>query len=106
MGLDFLAVKDYAGSAFYVIYDGSARQQKHWQDFFDTLDDNVKHQTYLFDIKNKDGENLRSFYGFATNQLPVAFIVRDDDQIAYQWVGSELVTTEHVSALLKQESNT
>lgn len=78
----------------------------YWTDFFKQLDASTSHQKMLFNVHDQQTEKLRTFYGFSVEQLPIAFIIRDDDTLAYTWIGSEQPSTDLVAAQLNKETRT
>lgn len=93
MGLDFTNIADNAGAAFYVIHSGCVHETNKYESLKRQLEQIENVQCVILDVKSPDGEKVRKFYGFMAQQLPIAFIVRDDDTLYMQWTGTNEIPT-------------
>jgi len=89
MGLDFTRISDKPGAAMYILYSGNSVELREYEKIKADVEALGDYQLVIIDVRTPDGENVRDFYDFLPEQLPVAFIIRDDDSIASQWIGQD-----------------
>lgn len=105
MGLDFTSIPDREGAAFYILHTGNMLELQKFEHLLGeirTMDND--HQVMLIDVNTPDGEQVRDFYDIMPEQLPVAFIIQDDDSLAAQWPGPEIPTADVIVYQLRQIS--
>jgi hypothetical protein len=60
----------------------------------------------MVDIHSKDGEQIRHFFGIQTKEIPIVFIVRDDDTLDQKWPFGYMPTTNEVARRLREIGGT
>lgn len=93
MALDFTDVHDHAGAALYVLHTGNGADAHRFERMKADIEAAGPFQCVVMDAHTPNGEKIRDFYDFTPTQLPVAFIVRDDDSIHTQWSGNAEIPT-------------
>ena len=97
MGLDFTSIKDREGAAVYLMHNGGFEQQKQMQALAEQLQAVSKAQIAVVDGSTEDGRQIQQFYGLDTDNYPHVLVVRDDDELAGQWAGSEQPTVDQIA---------
>lgn len=105
MGLDFTNIEDRSGAALYVLTNGMTREIEKFERLKDELRGHTSHQAVILDVHTPDGEKIRDFYDIMPEELPVAFIVRDDDSIAHKWHKDAIPAADIIAHHLRQISN-
>ncbi len=93
MGLDFTNIADNDGAALYILHTRNTRETERFERLAADISKETRHQVVLLDVDTQDGEQVRDFYDITHDQLPAVLIVRDDDSIAYQWLGEYIPTS-------------
>lgn len=105
MGLDFTKITDNAGAALHVLYGGGQQDTQTFTRLKESIEQQSGHQVVLLDINTPDGEKVRDFYDILPEQMPAAFIVRDDDSLVQLWTGMDIPSYENeIVYQLKQTS--
>lgn len=102
MGLSFTNIADRDGAALYVLYDGTTREQQQWTSFGKEVANDTGAQVVVLSVKDQDGEAIRDFYDLSETSLPHVLIVRDSDEVAQVWSGTDLPSLSDVAYVLRQ----
>lgn len=103
MGLEFLSVNDEAdGAKLFLVHDGTHRQEQRLEAIKHEVNEACPHEVFVLSTREPDGQKIKDFYSIY--QLPAVLIIRDDDELAYTWMGGQIPMTEQIINLLEQIS--
>lgn len=98
MTLSFTAIPDRTGLAVYCLYDGTATQQRSVQRLVNALTSMLpRHQILILSAKDPNGEKIRDFYDLHVGTFPHVLLVKDNDELASFWSGSEVPSAEVIA---------
>lgn len=105
MGLDFTDIPDRTGAACYIIHHNTSIDTQRFESLQSEINKLAEgHQIILIDAESADGQNICDFYDITPEQLPAIMIVKDDDSIAYSWIGLDVPAADVIAYNLQQVS--
>ena len=100
MGLDFTTIKDHAGSAIYLIHDGTENGKLTFESLAEDLKTRSKKQIIILSSDEENGKEIIEFYQLRGNQF--VLIVRDDDQLHHVWSDGERFDASQIAYTAEQ----
>ncbi len=97
--LDFTNIKDEPGAAVYGLFENS-KQERRLKEQFNELSSACNSQLVLLSTQERNGAEVTDFYDITT--FPAILVVRDNDQLAYSWMGQNLPLTSEIAHLVGQ----
>lgn len=102
VGMYFSGRKHIPAAKCIIIHTGGMQETKRLAILADGIHQHTLHEAIMQNIKSRDGERLRTFYGIENQQLPAILITVDGGMLVHHWTKENIPSVADISYFLRQ----